>query len=291
MKISLNLNSYENPLLKRVLPFALELGIYAVELWGCCLEESRGNVHKYSYDNKDLSGAADMLDSHGIAVSALTFGFGLSKELAHDPLYFSEEFCKVIRLAKLIGAPCVIHHMCGISDLPEPRFDILRPYWERPIECAEKNGITLALENEMSDASYSPLNVQKILEFFNSNFFTANFDIGNFYFAGSEPYPYGYDLLHKKIGNVHLKGYRVYNPNTCRYKDMTCGFPADRLVGSPYMYRCGAEFSGCNSYGFLSALRNDGYNGYIALEHHGSDRSLNDTFSATMKWLSECSFI
>lgn len=290
MKLSLNLNSYENPRLKRVLPFVRELGIGAAELWGCCLEGGE-DVHKYSYNCKDIKGAMNMLDKYGIAVSVLTFGFGLESPLTRNPAHFASEFCKVIRLARSIGAPCVIHHMCGITALPEPQIELLRQYWEKPIECAEENGIVLALENETSDASYCPENVRALLDAFSSPCFASNFDIGNFHFGGSEPYPYGYGLLRGRIGNVHLKGYRVYDPATCPHRDMICSFTPNRICDSPRMYRCGAEYSGCNAYGFLSALQKDGYDGYISLEHHGLDSSMNEMFANTISWLSDCRFI
>ena len=285
MKIALNLNSYENPLLTRVLPFARELGIHAVELWGCCLEEDGTRANRYEYRNKKLKEGLKLLEQNGMEVCVLTFGLGLVPEETKDAKRFSEKFCDTVRLAKSIGAPCIIHHMNGITGSPDPQIEYLRPYWEPVIECAEQNGIVLALENESNDATWCPENTKILLDAFHSPSFTANFDSGNYYYAGNEAYPHAYHLLRGRIGHVHMKGYCVYDENAGLREDLKCvSRMSHRFEGLPAC-RCAAECGGINNDGLIRALAKDGYRGYISLEHHGSDAALNEMFAGSVKWL------
>lgn len=285
MKIALNLNSYEIPQLTRVLPFVKDLGIGAVELWGCCLQENGKPGHPYSYANKDLSSGLQLLEQYGMEICVLTFGLGLDPAQAQDPAAFSRELCDTIALAASLGAPTVIHHMCGITDAPDPQIATLRPYWEPAVEAAEARGVVLALENEATDATWCPENTLQILQSFPSRFFTANFDSGNYYFGGNEAFPHGYRLLRGRIGHVHMKGYCVYDPADCPREEMRCASPmAHRFAGLP-AYRCGGESGGANNDGLLRALAEDGYTGYVSLEHHGSDEGLNELFANSAAWL------
>lgn len=71
---------------------------------------------------------------------------------------------------------------------------------------AEREGLTLFLENDRGLWGQSPESVQQILAGVNSRALKLNWDPGNLVGAFSEaPYPAGYEIVREYVGHVHVK--------------------------------------------------------------------------------------
>lgn len=97
-----------------------------------------------------------------------------------------------------------------------------KPFWQRedvnrvwkfviskfqaPVKIAEREGITLMLENEHDCNIATSEEIKKFFEEVNSKFLGLIWDPGNAYFAGEkEPYPLGYQKIKNYIGHIHIK--------------------------------------------------------------------------------------
>ncbi len=86
--------------------------------------------------------------------------------------------------------------------------DVLREIiqrFEEPVKKAEKEGITLALENEHACYIGNGKDSKRVLERLPSKNLGLIWDPGNAYFTGENPYPDGYELIKDRIVHVHLK--------------------------------------------------------------------------------------
>ena len=126
---------------------------------------------------------------------------------------------------------------------------------------AERNGVTLALENHGLFAGRSE-QVRDIIEQVNSPALRANLDTGNFLLAGENPL-----LAVKNLANlaalVHLKDFGQAEPNQAGH--VFESLDGKRLIGSAL----GAGLVELES--IIAALDEAGYRGWLSLEYEGPD--------------------
>ena len=115
------------------------------------------------------------------------------------------------------------------------------------ISQAEKKGILIAVQNIPHSWGGDPTFMLELVSFFNSAWFKAAFDSGNWLAAGWDP-GLALDILERYIGYVHLK---------------------DMLVSQGGYSSCLPGMGIIDILGLIGRLNRSGYQGYCALELPG----------------------
>ena len=118
-----------------------------------------------------------------------------------------------------------------------------------PAALAEREGVTLILENEHACYLGTGAQTARVLAEINSPAVRAVWDPGNAFMDGEEPYPTGYEAIKNFVTHVHVKDARV-------------------LPGKPSPEWTVVGGGDIDWAGQISALRADGYSGYLSLETH-----------------------
>lgn len=136
-----------------------------------------------------------------------------------------------------------------IAEDPTPIWEDLLEAFREPIQVAEQEGITLALENDFECNLGTGELAARFIEQINSPNLRLLWDPGNAYFVGETPYPDGYERTKRLIAHVHVKD-AVRDPAT----------------GAPRWVALGA--GQVDLAGQLRALKADGYMGVVTMENH-----------------------
>jgi sugar phosphate isomerase/epimerase len=131
---------------------------------------------------------------------------------------------------------------------PEIEAQIVDAFAE-PLQVAEKEGVTLLLENEHACYIGTGAEAARILSELNSPNARAAWDPGNALLAGELAYPAGYEAISPFVAHVHVKDAVAKSDGT--------GFDW-----------CVIGEGDLDYIGQFDALRHDGYDGYISLETH-----------------------
>lgn len=118
---------------------------------------------------------------------------------------------------------------------------------------AQKAGIILALENEGDCWVATGKETAEIVKMIDSPALRVNWDPGNAFAFGENPYPEGYNHVKDYIVNVHIKDAVIDNKTNLK-KYVVLG---EGKVGW---------------YSQVKALKNNGYEGFLSLEPHISPR-------------------
>jgi sugar phosphate isomerase/epimerase len=119
---------------------------------------------------------------------------------------------------------------------------------------AEREGLTLFLENDRGLWGESPRAVRQILAGVSSKAFRLNWDPGNLIGAFAEaPYPTSYELIREYVGHVHVKDAKATGKT---------GEFAHAMMGS----------GDVNWVGQFERLLQEGYQGYCVVEPHFGSR-------------------
>jgi sugar phosphate isomerase/epimerase len=189
-----------------------------------------------------------------------------------------------IKAAKEFGANIVNTYFGAHPDrTPQQAIKLYKENIALCVEHAEKENITIVLENEFDITGVDPTRkaeyVLELVETVDSPYFRINFDACNFYFAGEEPYPYAYNLLKNYIGYVHIK-------DGMKYHEHLYDHPGDGFLWQDKSanYICCELGKGAIPYSSLiRALRRDGYNGYFTMEPHVHPNHLKEIFKKNVR--------
>lgn len=119
---------------------------------------------------------------------------------------------------------------------------------------AEREGLTLFLENDRGLWGESPASVLQIAEAINSPAFKLNWDPGNLVGAFPEaPYPTGYDLVRRHVGHLHVKD-------------------AKAAIGEKQFAHAMMGSGDVDWVGQFERLIRDGFEGYCVIEPHFGSR-------------------
>jgi sugar phosphate isomerase/epimerase len=135
---------------------------------------------------------------------------------------------------------------------------------------AEREGLTLFLENDRGLWGESPEAVRRILEGVGSRAFRLNWDPGNLIGAFPEaPYPTSYELIKQYVGHVHVKDAKAAKSGNLPFTHAMMGAGDVDWIGQ-----------------FERLLRDD-YKGYCVIEPHFGSRvsSSRDHILGTRKAL------
>ncbi len=183
-----------------------------------------GYYHSFSMEEDPLF-LKEILDSHGVRASGLS---------AHCPLMRPEisvpYLTQAIRFAAELGAPCVNTDE-GIrpSWMKDDReaFAIMRYTLIQALRVAERHGIYVAIEPHQS-ISRTTAGLMKIATLVESPMLRINYDLGNAYLGGSDPYA-GLETVLPLLVHVHAKDIAFEQSATERGK----------VTGTPVGCACG----------------------------------------------------
>ncbi len=231
--------------LRRQLALSKEIGVEGVQLWAvdydgvasCFLDPDRCDV-------KCRKEVLELVESFNLEISGFCAQLSGSKGLGglDDPEGLErrvEKTKKVLELASFMGSPIVTTHLGRIpEDREDKTYKIIRDSISRITSYAEDINVYFAVETGMEP----PRILKEFIEDIGSEALRVNYDPANLLRYGVEEAVNGVRELGKWIVHTHAKD---YNPKTGR---ATVG---EGLV--PWRR-------------YLKELRDQGYNGWLALE-------------------------
>lgn len=259
-------------------------GVYDYEIWPC-----NAGVD-YDYAKGDLDTLKKIMLDEKISIYCVTLGAAFSPDAVSDPDTYAEYLIHAIDAAAELGAS-VVNHYCGnISSSDTPDFAVLEHYWRRPLEHAEKLGITLVLENEAHDSTSTPVKMRRIMEYFNHPNFKTNFDAVNYFHASCEGFPAAYETLKPYIGYVHIKNACLYDPEADQ-PGYNRGMPmSGHYAPNPIQYTTIPD-GAVNIPALITRLENDGeYEGICTLEPHTTPEHVEEFYAKESTWLRSLGF-
>jgi sugar phosphate isomerase/epimerase len=207
-----------------------------------------GYFHSFSMDDDPLE-MKEILDHHGVKASGLS---------AHCPLMRPEISVpyleKAIRFAPEIGAP-VVNTDEGIRPAwldDEECFEVMRYTLRRVLRTAERHSIFVGIEPHQSISKRTD-GLIRIATLVKSDMLRVNYDLGNAYLGGEDPYT-GLNAVLPLLVHVHAKDISLQQADAERGK----------VTGTPVGCACGA---GVIDWSRVAAVLIDsGYNGVLSVE-------------------------
>ena len=207
-----------------------------------------GYFHSFSLDDDPLE-MKDILDQNGVKPSGLS---------AHCPLMRPEisvpYLQKAIHLAAAIGAP-VVNTDEGIRPSwvsADEAFPVMKYTLSTVMRIAERYGIFIGIEPHQS-ISRTTEGLLKILGLVDSPLLRVNYDTGNVYLAGGDPYE-GLKAVSHLLVHVHAKDITVEHADAERGK----------VTGTPVGCACGDGVIDWNQ--VIAILRGANFNGVLSVE-------------------------
>ncbi len=207
-----------------------------------------GYFHSVSMDEDPLE-MKDVLERHGVRASGLS---------AHCPLMRPEisvpYLQKAIRFAAALEAP-VVNTDEGICpewlDL-EDAFTIMKYTLASALRVAARYGVKIGIEPHQS-ISKTTEGLLRIASLVESPFLCINYDTGNAYLGGADPYE-GLKAVSHRLAHVHAKDITIKHAEAERGK----------ATGTPVGCACG---DGVIDWGrVIGILRSSGFNGVLSVE-------------------------
>ena len=207
-----------------------------------------GYFHSFSLDDDPLE-MKDILDQNGVKPSGLS---------AHCPLMRPEisvpYLQKAIHLAAAIGAPVVNTD----EDIRpswvsvDEAFPVMKYTLSTVMRIAERYGIFIGIEPHQS-ISRTTEGLLKIVGLVDSPLLRVNYDTGNVYLAGGDPYERLKAVSHLLV-HVHAKDITVEHADAERGK----------VTGTPVGCACGDGVIDWNQ--VIAILRGANFNGVLSVE-------------------------
>ncbi len=229
-----------------------EAGATGIELrggiWGKRVQE---------IDDEDLKRVRDVLAKYDMTVMAVGSPVG---KCAHDSEREKAEhqrvFDRMIELAHALGTTVIRGFSLWNPNRKQgdrenrpgvkKHLDVIVPFLEPIVKTAEREGVTLSLENEGATIAGTCAEARMVADALGTTpGFSFCWDVNNGIGCGERAVPDGYEQIRGRITHVHVKP----NPE----KEL------DPIRGSEMKY---AEL--------LEILRADGYAGNVSIEHWGS---------------------
>jgi sugar phosphate isomerase/epimerase len=214
-----------------------------------------GYFHSVSMDEDPLE-IKEILDRHGVRASALS---------AHCPLMRPEisvpYLQKAVRFAAALGAP-VINTDEGIRPEwvgLEEVFGVMKYTLSAALRVAARYGILIGIEPHQS-ISRTTLGLLRIATLVDSPFLRVNYDTGNAYLAGEDPYN-GLRAVSRLLAHLHAKDITIQHAEAERGK----------VTGTPVGCACGDGVIDWAK--VVSILCEAGFSGVLSVECGTSDQA------------------
>ena len=239
---------------------AAELGFHYVEPMvhnGRELLSEAGYFHSVSLDDEPLE-IRDLLEQYGLKASGLS---------AHCPLMRPEisvpYLQKAIRFAATIGAP-VVNTDEGVRPAwitDEDIWPVMRYTLTAVLRTAERYRVAIGIEPHQS-ISRTTEGLCRIGALVDSPFLKFNYDTGNAYLAGEDPYE-GLETVLERLAHVHAKDIALVHAQAERGK----------VTGTPVGCACGdGVIDWTKVIGILEAA---GWDGVMSCECGTSEQARN----------------
>ena len=230
---------------------AAEIGFKYVEPMvhdGRELLSEAGYFHSFSMDNDPLE-MKEILEKYKVKASGLS---------AHSPLMRPEisvpYLQKAIRLAAAVGAP-VVNTDEGIRPSwmnDDDCFNVMKYTLTMALRTAERYGIYIGIEPHQS-ISKKTKGLLKIATLIDSPFLRVNYDMGNAYLGGEDPYE-GLKAVKHLLVHMHAKDIGFKQSEKERGK----------VTGTPVGCACGEGVIDWKK--TIAILRDAGFNGVLSAE-------------------------
>jgi len=214
-----------------------------------------GYFHSFSLDD-DPGEMKDILDQNGVKASALS---------AHCPLMRPEisvpYLQKAIRFAAAMGAP-VVNTDEGIRPSwvsMDEAFSVMKYTLTTVLRTAERYGIYIGIEPHQS-ISKSTQGLLRIATLVESPYLRVNYDTGNAYLGGEDPYE-GLRAVRHLLVHVHAKDIAIEHSEAERGK----------VTGTPVGCACGDGVIDWKK--VVGILRESGFNGVLSVECGTEDQA------------------
>jgi len=215
-----------------------------------------GYFHSFSMDNDPLE-MKDILDHYGVRPSGLS---------SHCPLMRPEISVpyleKAIRFAVAIGAP-VLATDEGIRPAwldDKECFEVMKYTLKKVLQVAERHGIYIGIEPHQS-ISKTTEGLLRIANLVDSPMLKVNYDTGNAFLAGTDPYA-GLRSVLPKLVHVHAKDIALTQAEVEKGK----------VTGTPVGCACGDGVIDWQR--VVSILRDGKYRGVLSVECGTSDQAM-----------------
>jgi sugar phosphate isomerase/epimerase len=207
-----------------------------------------GYFHSFSLDD-DPGEMKDVLDQYGVKPSGLS---------AHSPLMRPEisvpYLQKAVRLAAAVGAP-VINTDEGIRPAwvsMDEAFQVMKYTLTTVLRTAERYGVAIGIEPHQS-ITQTTEGLLKVATLVQSPLLRVNYDTGNVYLAGGDPYE-GLKAVSPLLVHVHAKDITIEHAEAERGK----------VTGTPVGCACGDGVIDWKK--VISILRGANFNGVLSVE-------------------------
>lgn len=207
-----------------------------------------GYFHSFSMDNDPLE-MKEILDRNGVRPSGLS---------AHCPLMRPEISVpyleKAIRFAAAIGAP-VVNTDEGIRPgwLDDDEcFQVMRYTLKKTLQIAERHGVSIGIEPHQS-LTKTTQGLLRIATLVSSPFLRINYDTGNAFLGGEDPYE-GLRAVLPLLVHVHAKDISIRQAETDQGK----------ITGTPVGCACGDGVIDWSR--VVEILRAGDFNGVLSVE-------------------------
>ena len=207
-----------------------------------------GYYHSFSLEEDPLE-MKDVLDRHGVKPSALS---------AHCPLMRPEISIpfleRTIRFAAAVGAP-VVNTDEGIRPAwvsAEEAFPLMKYTLMTVLRTAERYGVYIGIEPHKS-ISCTTEGLLRIATLVKSPLLRVNFDTGNFYLGGEDPYE-GLKAVKDLVVHVHAKDISMQQSEADRGK----------VTGTPVGCACGDGVIDWQK--VVDILRESNFQGVLSVE-------------------------
>ncbi|MBR6559088.1 MAG: sugar phosphate isomerase/epimerase [Clostridia bacterium] len=237
---------------------------------------TRGQVHPSEITEKTVKERLDIINSHGLTVSAicgdLGGGFGNTEE---NPRKI-ELSKRILEMTMLFGTNIVTTHIGVVpEDKNDPKYSIMQEACGQLAEYADSLGGHFAVETGPESA----ITLKGFLDSLNSRGVAVNLDPANLVMvAGDDPVKAVYTLK-DYIVHTHAKdGVKLTDPDAGKL----CGEEhLKELLDAGKTYKEFPLGSGKVDFDrYLAALNEIGYNGYLTIEREGGDDRVGDVARA-----------
>jgi sugar phosphate isomerase/epimerase len=255
---------------EQAFPVARDLGLHEVELqrlWGKSIVDLNG---------AEIDRARQLLARYDLRVSMISTGLfktcridlipGGDFERSADFAQHMEALSRAVVMARAFDCRLVRTfsfrwpHMVDLGNpsprlphgghIPPPTLDLIRDGLRIPARLAEREALTLGLENVRSCYGNTGENARIIIDAVDSPALKAVWDPANSFVSGGVDYPDGYEAIRPHMTHVHFKDARV--------RDAATGLTSWECIGEGEV-RLREN---------LAAFVRDGYSGVVSVETH-----------------------
>lgn len=239
----------------------------------------------YYPENAGFESAQKTLESYGVRVVCVNATAKLRINVLDDPTPAIDNLLASLRLANQLGAKFVVLYP---GNRPHWTFyeqtNVFRKLMEPVFQAATDLNLTLLLENHFDLRGEDPLHRDVVRDpDRTAAFFTVmdcpnlklNFDPGNLYIAGIEPWPYAYRILREFMVYAHFKDLALFSEGLHgpiekneTLSDASTGIYLPVPVGE----------GGINYYSLLREMKADNAVEYATFEDHTSADKAEDFY-------------